>query len=105
MIMDTPIRKMQKRNDYNRHKLLRKIKRQRQQRKEQDARIAEKELKRKLKLKQPRFAKGKDDVTDPKANVEELLNVQSGLNFNFDPVTGNTIIRDSYGNPVNTNSV
>ena len=30
MIMDTPIRKMQKRNDYNRHKLLRKIKRQRQ---------------------------------------------------------------------------
>lgn len=105
MIMDTPIRKMQKRNDYNRHKLLRKIKRQRQQRKEQDARIAEKELKRKLKLKQPRFAKGKDDVTDPKANVEELLNVQSGLNFNFDPVTGNTIIRDSYGNPINTNSV
>lgn len=105
MIMDTPIRKMQKRNDYNRHKLLRKIKRQRQQRKEQDARIAEKELKRKLKLKQPRFVQGKDDVTDPKANVEELLNVQSGLNFNFDPVTGNTIIRDSYGNPINTNSV
>ena len=105
MIMDTPIRKMQKRNDYNRHKLLRKIKRQRQQRKEQDARIAEKELKRKLKLKQPRFAKGKDDIIDPEANVEELLNVQSGLNFNFDPVTGNTIIRDSYGNPVNTNSV
>lgn len=105
MIMDTPIRKMQKRNDYNRHKLLRKIKRQRQQRKEQDARIAEKELKRKLKLKQPRFAQGKDDITDPKANVEKLLNVQSGLNFNFDPVTGNTIIRDSYGNPVNTNSV
>ena len=70
MIMDTPIRKMQKRNDYNRHKLLRKIKRQRQQRKEQDARIAEKELKRKLKLKQPRFVQGKDDVTDPKANVE-----------------------------------
>lgn len=60
MIMDTPIRKMQKRNDYNRHKLLRKIKRQRQQRKEQDARIAEKEFKRKLKLKQPRFAQGKD---------------------------------------------
>ena len=105
MIMDTPIRKMQKRNDYNRHKLLRKIKRQRQQRKEQDARIAEKELKRKLKLKQPRFAKGKDDIIDPEANVEKLLNVQSGLNFNFDPVTGNTIIRDSYGNPVNTNSV
>lgn len=105
MIMDTPIRKMQKRNDYNRHKLLRKIKRQRQQRKEQDTRIAEKELKRKLKLKQPRFAKGKDDITNPKANVEELLNVQSGLNFNFDPVIGNTIIRDYYGNPVNANSV
>ncbi len=105
MIMDTPIRKMQKRNDYNRHKLLRKIKRQRQQRKEQDEQIAEKELKRKLKLKQPRFAEGKDDITDPKANIEKLLNVQSGLNFNFDPVTGNTIIRDSYGNPINANSV
>lgn len=62
MIMDTPIRKMQKRNDYNRHKLLRKIKRQRQQRKEHDARIAEKELKRKLKLKQPRFTCGKDSL-------------------------------------------
>lgn len=62
MIMDTPIRKMQKKNDYNRHKLLRKIKRQRQQRKEQDARIAEKELKRKLKLKQPRFICGKDSL-------------------------------------------
>lgn len=60
--MDTPIRKMQKRNDYNRHKLLRKIKRQRQQRKEQDARIAEKELKRKLKLKQPKFAQGKNSL-------------------------------------------
>ena len=48
---------------------------------------------------------GKDDVINPEANVEKLLNVQSGLNFNFDPVTGNTIIRDSYGNPVNTNSV
>lgn len=62
MIMDTPIRKMQKRNDYNRHKLLRKIKRQRQQRMEQDERIAEKELKRKLKLKQPRFKCGKDSL-------------------------------------------
>lgn len=62
MIMDTPIRKMQKRNDYNRHKLLRKIKRQRQQRMEQDERIAEKELKRKLKLKQPKFAQGKDSL-------------------------------------------
>lgn len=62
MIMDTPIRKMQKRNDYNRHKLLRKIKRQRQQRREQDERIAENELKRKLKLKQPKFAQGKDSL-------------------------------------------
>lgn len=62
MIMDTPIRKMQKKNDYNRHKLLRKIKRQRQQRKEQDERIAENELKRKLKLKQPKFAQGKNSL-------------------------------------------
>lgn len=49
---------MQKRNDYNRHKLLRKIKKQREAEKEQQAHIAEKELKRKL--RKPRYDDGKD---------------------------------------------
>lgn len=55
LIMDSPVRKMQKRNDYNRHKLLRKIKRQRKARAEQEAHAAEKELKKRLKLKQPKL--------------------------------------------------
>lgn len=46
--MESPVRKMQKRNDYNRHKLLRKIKRQRKVRAEQEAHAAEKELKKRL---------------------------------------------------------
>lgn len=51
--MDSPIRKMQKRNDYNRHKLLRKIKRQRKARVEQEKKAAEKQLRKKL--KQPKL--------------------------------------------------
>lgn len=46
--MDSPVRKMQKKNDYNRHKLLRKIKRKREAEKEQEQHAAEKELKRRL---------------------------------------------------------
>lgn len=56
--MDSPVRKMQKRNDYNRHKLLRKIKKQREAEKEQQAHVAEKELKRKL--RKPKYDGGKD---------------------------------------------
>lgn len=48
--MDSPIRKMQKRNDYFRHKLLRKLKRQRKNKSEQMQHAAEKELKRKLRI-------------------------------------------------------
>lgn len=53
--MESPVRKMQKRNDYNRHKLLRKIKRRRKAQAEQQSKAAEKELKRRLKLTPPRF--------------------------------------------------
>lgn len=59
--MESPIRKMQKKNDYNRHKLLRKIKRRRKAAVEQQSRVAEKELKKKLKMKMPKFEDGKDD--------------------------------------------
>lgn len=53
--MDSPVRKMQKRNDYNRHKLLRKIKRQRKAQVRQQMVSAEKELKRKLRVTPPRL--------------------------------------------------
>ena len=53
MIMETPIRKLQKRNDYQRHKLFRKIKRKKKAAREQEQNIAEKELRKKLKL--PKF--------------------------------------------------
>ena len=55
MIMDSPVRKMQKRNDYNRHKLLRKIKRQRKAQVKQQMVSAEKELKRRLRVTPPKL--------------------------------------------------
>lgn len=55
--MESPKRKMQKRNDYQRHKLFRKIKRRRKAQAEADQHIAEKQLRKKLKL--PKFGGGK----------------------------------------------
>lgn len=57
--MESPKRKMQKKNDYQRHKLFRKIKRRRKAQAEADQQIAEKQLRKKLKL--PKFDRGKDD--------------------------------------------
>lgn len=48
--MESPKRKMQKKNDYQRHKLFRKIKRRRKAQAEAEQHIAEKQLRRKLKL-------------------------------------------------------
>ena len=48
--IESPNRKMQKRNDYQRHKLFRKIKRRRKLQAEADQHIAEKQLRKKLKL-------------------------------------------------------
>lgn len=47
--MESPKRKMQKNNDYQRHKLFRKIKRRRKAQAEAQQQIAEKQLMRKLK--------------------------------------------------------
>lgn len=63
--MDSPVRKMQKKNDYNRHKLLRKIKRRRKADNEKQSKIAEKELKRRLKVTPPKFEDGKNQVIYP----------------------------------------
>lgn len=57
--MESPKRKMQKKNDYQRHKLFRKIKRRRKAQAEAEQHIAEKQLRKKLKL--PKFDRGEDD--------------------------------------------
>ena len=56
--MKSPKRKLQKKNDYQRHKLFRKIKRRRKAQVEAEQQIAEKQLRRKLKL--PKFGDGKE---------------------------------------------
>lgn len=58
--MESPKRKMQKKNDYQRHKLFRKIKRRRKAYAEADQHIAEKQLRKKLKL--PKFDRGEDEL-------------------------------------------
>lgn len=57
--MESPKRKMQKKNDYQRHKLFRKIKRRRKAQAEADQQVAMKQLRKKLKL--PKFDRGEDD--------------------------------------------
>ena len=57
--IESPKRKMQKKNDYQRHKLFRKIKRRRKAQAEAEQQIAEKQLRKKLKL--PKFDRGEDD--------------------------------------------
>lgn len=80
--MESPKRKMQKKNDYQRHKLFRKIKRRRKAQAEAEQHIAEKQLRKKLKL--PKFGNGKTrDV------------YTSDIHFNNDDTAGGI---DRYGN-------
>lgn len=60
--MESPKRKMQKKNDYQRHKLFRKIKRRRKAQAEAEQHIAEKQLRKKLKI--PKFGGGKEIKSD-----------------------------------------
>lgn len=72
--MDSPIRKQQKRNDYLRHKLFRKINRRKKAEKEQALKAPEKELKRRL--KRPRYDDGKEELIElPEVRVDEEGNV------------------------------
>lgn len=80
--MESPKRKMQKRNDYQRHKLFRKIKRRRKAQAEEEQHIAEKQLRKKLKL--PKFGGGK---------TREVYT--SDIHFNNDDAAGGI---DRYGN-------
>lgn len=66
--MENPKRKMQKRNDYQRHKLFRKIKRRRKAQAEADQQVAMKQLRKKLKL--PKFGDGKDIKSETGAPLE-----------------------------------
>lgn len=80
--MESPKRKLQKKNDYQRHKLFRKIKRRRKAQAEAEQQIAEKQLRRKLKL--PKFGDGK---------TREVYT--SDIHFNNDDAAGGV---DRYGN-------
>lgn len=80
--MESPKRKMQKKNDYQRHKLFRKIKRRRKAQAEAEQQIAEKQLRKKLKL--PKFGNGK---------TREVYT--SDIHFNNDDTAGGI---DRYGN-------
>lgn len=73
--MESPKRKMQKKNDYQRHKLFRKIKRRRKAQAEADQHIAEKQLRKKLKL--PKFDRGGDELSTYKKQVEMFNDANS----------------------------
>lgn len=73
--MESPKRKMQKKNDYQRHKLFRKIKRRRKAQSEADQHIAEKQLRKKLKL--PKFDRGEDELSTYKKQVEMFNDANS----------------------------
>lgn len=73
--MESPKRKMQKKNDYRRHKLFRKIKRRRKAQAEADQQVAMKQLRKKLKL--PKFDRGEDELSTYKKQVEMFNDANS----------------------------
>lgn len=66
--MESPKRKMQKKNDYQRHKIFRKIKRRRKAQAKADQQVAMKQLRKKLKL--PKFGDGKGIKSETGAPLE-----------------------------------
>ena len=73
--MESPKRKLQKKNDYQRHKLFRKIKRRRKAQAEAEQQIAERQLRKKLKL--PKFDRGEDELSTYKKQVEMFNDANS----------------------------
>lgn len=73
--MESPKRKLQKKNDYQRHKLFRKIKRRRKAQAEAEQHIAEKQLRKKLKI--PKFNRGEDELSTYKKYVEMFNDANS----------------------------
>ena len=78
--MESPKRKMQKKNDYQRHKLFRKIKRRRKAQSEADQHIAEKQLRKKLKL--PKFDRGEDELSTSDIRPQNA-GIDKNGNFGF----------------------
>lgn len=72
--MESPKRKMQKKNDYQRHKLFRKIKRRRKAQAEAEQQVAMKQLRKKLKL--PKFGDGKEKVNLDNAHFDKEGNLR-----------------------------
>lgn len=80
--MKSPKRKMQKKNDYQRHKLFRKIKRRRKAQAEAEQHIAEKQLRKKLKI--PKFGGGKEKVNLDNAHFDKegyLVDNTTGIKY------------------------
>lgn len=82
--MESPKRKMQKKNDYQRHKLFRKIKRRRKAQAKADQQVAMKQLRKKLKLTKFRDGKGvKSETGAPLYN--HLNNLEVGKYIGAEP--------------------
>lgn len=89
--MESPKRKMQKKNDYQRHKLFRKIKRRRKAQSEAEQQIAMKQLKKKLKL--PKFGDGKEKVNLDNAHFDKEGNlVDNTTGVKYTPTSDDVII-------------
>lgn len=89
--IESPKRKMQKKNDYQRHKLFRKIKRRRKAYAEAEQHIAEKQLRRKLKL--PKFGDGKEKVNLDNAHFDkEGYLVDNNTGVKYIPILDDVVI-------------
>lgn len=89
--MESPKRKMQKKNDYQRHKLFRKIKRRRKAQAEAEQQVAEKQLRKKLKL--PKFGDGKEKVNLDNAHFDKEGNlVDNTTGVKYTPTSDNVVI-------------
>lgn len=89
--MESPKRKMQKKNDYQRHKLFRKIKRRRKAQAEAEQQIAEKQLRKKLKL--PKFGDGKEKVNLDNAHFDKEGNlVDNTTGVKYTPTSDDVVI-------------
>lgn len=89
--MESPKRKLQKKNDYQRHKLFRKIKRRRKAQAEAEQQIAEKQLRKKLKL--PKFGDGKEKVNLDNAHFDKEGNlVDNNTGVKYIPTLDDVII-------------
>ena len=89
--MESPKRKLQKKNDYQRHKLFRKIKRRRKAQAEAEQHVAEKQLRRKLKL--PKFGDGKEKINLDNAHFDKEGNlVDNTTGIKYIPISDDVVI-------------